>query len=373
MRHQIENSDPVKKTRSPVFTMVTGSALAGRQQRSAFHLHLQRWLTVAGISALLAGCTPATDRRVVVYTALDEMYSSPILERFARQSDIDVLPAYDTEAAKTTGLVNRLIAEQRYPRADVFWNNEVVQTIVLKEKGVLQPYDSPSAAAIPTEFKDSEGYWTGFAARGRVIIYNTDMVANPPTSILAFRDEQWAGKAAIALPLFGTTATHAAALFTVWGEAEAKDFFRGLLANDVAVLAGNATVRDMVAKGEFAVGLTDTDDANGAVEDGYPVRWLFPDQGHDGLGTLIIPNTVALIKGAPNPEAGKALIDYLLSPAVESRLSRMRSIQIPLNPAVDAPDNVPVLAQTTCMNVRFEAAVEYMEPCAAFIQKEFVR
>ena len=353
--------------------MTVESVLRGRQQRSAFHLHLQRWLTIASISSVLVGCTPATDRRVVVYTALDEMYSGPILEGFARQSGIDVLPVYDTEAAKTTGLVNRLIAEQRYPRADVFWNNEVVQTIVLKEKGVLEPYNSPSAAAIPTEFRDSEGYWTGFAARGRVIIYNTDMVADPPTSILDFRDERWAGKAAIALPLFGTTATHAAALFAVWGEDEAKDFFRGLLANDVAVLAGNATVRDMVAKGEFAVGLTDTDDANGAVEDGYPVRWLFPDQGAAGLGTLIIPNTVALVRGAPNPEAGKALIGYLLSPAVESRLARMRSIQIPLNPAVDAPDNVPVLAQIKRMDVRFEAAAGYMERSALFIQEEFVR
>jgi len=319
-----------------------------------------------------AGCTRGNDNRVVVYTALDEMYSGPILEEFERKTGVDVLPVYDTEAAKTTGLVNRLIAEKARPRADVFWNNEVVQTIVLKEKGIIEPYVSPSAKAIPAEFKDPEGYWTGFAARGRVIIYNTDLVSDPPKSIVDFRDEKWADRAAIALPLFGTTATHAAALFAAWGQADAEDFFNGLLANDVAVLAGNATVRDMVAKGEYAIGLTDTDDANGAVEDGLPARWLFPDQGTAGMGTLIIPNTVALIKNGPNPEGGKELVDFLLSPEVETRLAGMRSIQIPLNPSVRAPANVPVLSEIKCMDVSFAAAAARMKSSAEFIQKEFV-
>jgi len=248
-----------------------------------------------------------------------------------------------------------------------------VQTIVLKNKGVIEPYKSPSAEAIPDGFKDAEGYWTGFAARGRVIIYNTDLVADPPTSIFDFHDDKWRGKVAIALPLFGTTAAHASVLFAAWGEDKAKEYFRGLLANDVAILPGNATVRDMVAKGEYAVGLTDTDDANGAVEDGKPARWLFPDQADGGIGTLIIPNTVALIKGGPNPAGGRALIDYLLSPEVESMLAGMRSIQIPLNPDVDVPANVPVLAETRRMAVSFEDAAANMELSAQFIREEFTK
>jgi len=327
------------------------------------------------IGALLLGC--GCGRReapvVVVYTALDEMYSRPILEEFERRTGIDVKPAYDTEAAKTTGLVNRLVAEKPLPRADVFWNNEVAQTIVLKEKGVIERYASPSAAAIPPQFKDAEGYWTGFAARARVIIYNTDLVEDPPTSIRDFLKEEWSGEAAIAVPLFGTTATHAAALFSAWGDDKAKEFFTGLLENDVAVLAGNATVRDMVALGEYAVGLTDTDDANAAVEDGLPTRWLMPDQEPDGLGTLVIPNTVALVRGGPNPDGGKKLIDYLLSPDVEGRLSRMRSIQMPLNPSVEAPENVPRLDEVHAMDVSFEAIAAKMPTAATFIQEEFLR
>ena len=322
---------------------------------------------------IAVGCGgPKTDE-VVVYTALDEMYSRPILEAFEKAAGIRVRAVYDTEASKTTGLRTRLVAERDRPRADVFWNNEVAQTILLKNEGILEPYRSPAAQGIPEAFRDKDGYWTGFAARGRVIIYNTDLVAQPPTSIQDFLKPEWKGKAAIGKPLFGTTATHAAALFAAWGEERAKVFFRALLANEVAVLEGNATVRDRVAAGDYAFGLTDTDDANGAIEDGLPARWLFPDQGADQMGTLIIPNTVALIKGAPHPDAARKLIDYLLSPEVEAQLAAMRSVQIPLNPAVKAPEGVPRLSEVKTMPIGFEAVAAQMPAAIAFAKEEFIR
>lgn len=320
------------------------------------------------LASLLAGCLPGKSA-VVVYTALDEMYSRPILDDFTAETGILTQTVYDTEAAKTTGLVTRLIEEKSRPRADVFWNNEVAQTIVLKGKGVLQPYHSQAAKAFPERFKDADGYWTGFAARGRVLIYNTDLVKEPPTTIQAFLDPQWAGKSAIARPLFGTTATEASALFALWGEEEAVAFFKAIKDNRVAVLAGNASVRDAVARGDYAFGWTDTDDANGAVEEGLPVKWLFPDQ--DGIGTLVIPNTVALTAGAPHPEAAKKLIDYLLSPAVEAKLARLRSLQIPLNPQVQAPDNVPKLSSVKTMDVSFEAAAAQMERAMTLLRGVF--
>ena len=206
--------------------------------------------------AMLCSCASKDIQEVVIYVAHDEMYSRPVLDEFTKKTGIAVRASYDTEASKTTGLANRLAAEQTRPRADVFWNNEVAQTIVLANKGVLQPYRSPAADAIPAGFKDTNGAWTGFAARARVIIYNTNLVTEPPKSIRDFTKPEWKGKLAIAKPLFGTTATHVAALFALWGEEEAKQFLRNLLANDVAILSGNAAVRDMVASGEYAAGFT---------------------------------------------------------------------------------------------------------------------
>ena len=324
-------------------------------------------------SCMLLLSAAASTEQVVVYTALDELYSRPVLDRFERETSIEVLAAYDEEASKTTGLVNRILAERSRPRADVFWNNEVAQTIVLKTKGALEAYASPSAEPFPANMKDAEHYWTGFAARARVIIYNTNLVAEPPTSLLDFLKPEWKGKAAIGMPLFGTTATHAAALFAFWGDERANDFFERLKANEVAVLSGNAQVRDQVARGEYAIGLTDTDDANGAIADGLPAKWLFPDQGVGEMGTLVIPNTVALIKGSPNPEAGKRLIDFLLSAEVEAELARTRAIQIPLNPNVDAPESVPRLGAIKAMDVQFDAVAGKMAKAAEYMRDVFLR
>lgn len=320
---------------------------------------------------LLAGCGSSGPRPVVVYTALDEIYSRPILDAFEAETGVPVEVVYDTEAAKTTGLVTRLINEANRPRCDVFWSNEVAQTILLKQKGILATYVPEAASAIPMPFKDPEGYWTGFAARARVIIYNTDLMETPPMSIWDFLRPENRGRGAIALPLFGTTATHAAALYALWGEEQAQSFFALLKGNDIAFLSGNGEVRDRVARGEYAFGLTDTDDANGAVEDGLPAKWLLPDQ--DKLGTLLVPNTLSVIKNAPNPEGAQKLIDYLLSPAIEQRLAEGRSIQIPLNPAVPPQNKLPAIADIKVMDVSFEAMAGEMEKAAAQLRELLVQ
>ncbi len=317
---------------------------------------------------LLIGCARTQTPKVVAYIALDEMYARPILDDFEHQTGIRVLAVYDTEASKTTGLVQRILAERGRPRADVFWNNEVVQTIVLKNAGVLEPYASSSATEIPDRFKDAEHFWTGFAARARVIIYNTDMVTEPPRDLPGLLDPKWKGNVAIANPLFGTMATHAAALFALWGDDKARKFFADLKANNVAILAGNAAVRDAVGRGEYAVGLTDTDDANGGVEDGLPVRWLIA--GADS-GALVIPNSVAVVKGGPHPEEAKRFVDFLLSPHVEESLARSRSIQIPVRPIAGLPDVVPNLADLTLTPIDFDVAAVAMESSASFIRSNF--
>lgn len=325
-------------------------------------------LSLACATLLFTACVRTQAPQVIAYIALDEMYARPILDDFERQIGIRVLTVYDTEASKTTGLVQRILAERDRPRADVFWNNEVVQTIVLKNAGALVPYASPAATDIPDRFKDADHFWAGFAARARVIIYNTGMVTGPPRDLVDLLDPKWKGNVAIANPLFGTTATHAAALFALWGDDKARKFFDDLKANDVAILAGNAAVRDAVGRGEYAVGLTDTDDANGGVEDGLPVRWLIA--GADS-GALVVPNSVAIVKGAPHPEEAKRFVDFLLSPRVEESLARSRSIQVPVRPVDNLPEAVPNISELTLMPINFAAAAAAMESSASYIRSHF--
>ena len=169
----------------------------------------------------LSACQPSpSDRTVVIYTSVDQHYSEPILRAFQEKTGIRVQPVFDVEAAKTTGLVNRIIAEKDRPMADVFWSGEHVQTILLKEKGLLAPYDSPSAEGIPSQYRDRDHFWTGFAGRARVLLINTDLLSpeDAPRSLFDLLKPQWQGqKIGIAYPIFGTTATHAAALYAHLG------------------------------------------------------------------------------------------------------------------------------------------------------------
>jgi iron(III) transport system substrate-binding protein len=230
----------------------------------------------------------------------------------------------------------------------------------LKRKDVSQSYRSARARDLPPRFSDPEGYWTGFSARARVLIYNRNLVerGQEPNSVMDLLDPRFRGKACIANPLFGTTSVHAAALFAVLGEEGAKAFFDGFSQNGGKVLSSNGEVRRRVAAGEFAVGITDTDDANVARLEGKPVGVVFPDA--DGMGTLIIPNCVVLVAGAPHPETARRFIEYLLRPETEQELAESEAAQIPVRPGVSVPEHVASLQDLKPMKVDYTELAELL-------------
>ncbi len=323
---------------------------------------------------LLYGCTgKPVENAVVVYTALDAEFSAPILKRFSNETGVEALPKFDAESTKTVGLTQAIMAEARRPRCDVFWNNEILNTLRLERAGLVEAYKSPAATGYPDEWKSPAGAWHGFAARARVLLINTDLVPEDlrPTSIKDLKDPTWKGRTGIAKPLFGTTATHAACLFAALGDEAAKSLFNEFKANDVQILAGNKQVAQAVSQGQLAFGLTDTDDALVEIDAGQPVAIIYPDQGADQMGTLFIPNTLAIIKGGPHPDEARRLVDYLLSPEVETRLAEGASAQIPLNPAVNANLRIATPRTIKPMRVDFTAAADQWDGAAAFIRDHF--
>jgi len=330
-------------------------------------------LLTISIIWMLAGCTKTDQKEVVVYTSVDQIFSEPILSDFEKDTGIKVKAVYDVEASKTVGLVNRLLAEKGHPRCDVFWNSEVGRTIFLKQKGLFTPYTSPSAKDISLQFKDKDGYWTGFAARARVLVYNTNLLkeSDLPKSIFELTGAKWKEKVALGYPVFGTTATHIAALYATLGQEQTEKFLKDLKANEVVIVNSNSVVRDMVVEGQLPIGFTDTDDVNVAIQAGKPVKMIYPDR--DGLGTLLIPNTVALINNAPHLEQGKKLIDYLLSREVESKLAFCESAQMPMRDGVETPPHVPSFSSIKAMEVDYYDIAKNIEKSDRFCQSLFIR
>jgi iron(III) transport system substrate-binding protein len=346
------------------------------------------WRKVLGavlLATLAVGCG-GSKPRAVLYCAQDREFAEELLRDFTKQSGLEVAPRYDTEADKSVSLYEELVREAGRPRCDVFWNNEILSTIRLQRKDLLEPYASPSAGPYPASAKAKDSSWHAFAARARILLVNTKRVPDAASrrwSLLELTGPEWKGKVAMAKPQFGTTATQAACLFEVLGSDEAKRFYRGLRDNGVHIVPGNKQVAEGVGAGQFAVGLTDTDDAIAEVKAGRPVAIVCPDRDgnkdHPRMGTLFIPNTVAVIRGGPNPAGARKLVDYLLSLEVEKRLAEGESHQIPLNPQVraDLPKAIERPRESggtvRAMEVDFGKAADLWDEVQTFLRNEFAR
>ncbi len=313
------------------------------------------------------GCK-SKKNEAVVYTSVDRVFSHPVFKMCESSAELSVRSLFDTEETKSTGVVNRLIAEAKNPQADVFWSGDPVRPFLLMQRGLVEPYRSAKADGMPEVFGDKEGRWTGLAARARVLLVNSQRVSKDemPTSLRDLLKPQWRGKTAIANPLFGTTTMHMAALLSIWGEEKTKAFFQELKENDVVVASSNGEVKRLVVSGEVAFGLTDTDDAYEALASGSPVQIVYPDQ--EGIGTLVMPTTVVLLKNGPNPAKGKALIDCLLSAKTEEYLAT-HGAHMPLRKGVAAAPLAVPISEIRAMQVDYEEVAKKMEEMQPWLRE----
>lgn len=275
--------------------------------KNAIYLIIAAISATLGIVAFLGSRTrTGPPPIVIVYTSQDQEYAEAIFKNFGKQTGIKVRPVYDNEAAKTVGLVNRLIAEKNNPQCDVFWNNEELRTRQLARDGIVN------------------SNWVAFGLRTRRLVINTNLLplARAPHDVLVLTNKDYFGKVALAYPLFGTTSAHFLALREHLGQSGWENWCRALAANKPLVVDGNSVVVKMVGKGEALVGLTDSDDVINGQHDGLPVDSILLQQ--DGFE---IPNTASIVANAPHAVAAKKLIAYLQSPEVLADLRKADAIE----------------------------------------------
>ncbi|HEY5911743.1 MAG TPA: substrate-binding domain-containing protein [Verrucomicrobiae bacterium] len=281
---------------------------------------------------------------VIAYCAQDQVYAEPIFRDFEKQTGLRVRPVFDSEAVKTVGLANRLLAEKPHPQCDVFWGNEEMRTRQLAAKDV---------------FRETNG-WAAFGYRSRRVVINTNLVnaATMPHSLLDLTNAAWHGKVALAYPQFGTTATHFHGLRQYWGDGLWQMWCRALAANKPFLVDGNSVVVKLVGTGQAAVGLTDSDDISAGQREGYPIQAL-PMNSE----TLLIPNTVAVTQDAPHGPAADRLMHYLQRPDVVGRLVQGNALEGLAVGEVSVPT----------LNVNWEALLRDLDATTAKLNEIFLR
>lgn len=359
-----------------------------------------RSIVAIALVAIAIGCAPeqsadapaeqSTTREVVLYYSADDYVARPVIDAFETETGIQVRALGDTEATKTTGLVQRLRQEhtQGTPRADVFWSSEVFMTALLADEGVLAPVSIDALEGWPERWRDGDDRWFGFGIRGRVVVFNTNLIAesSAPEQLIDLLDPRFRDRVVIARPEFGTTRGHFAALLNLWGESAYRQWLQDLKRNGVKLVDGNAAVVQAVATGEAIVGLTDTDDVYSGQRNDWPIAMKLAQHAFTSgasfsmidmtlAGPLLIPNTAARVAGGPNEAEALELIEFLLSPEVERILAESDSHNTPVHPGVRAsyPEyalpltNIydrfnPYADMATDMNRAIEIAHEILTP-----------
>jgi iron(III) transport system substrate-binding protein len=307
---------------------------------------------------------------VVLYCAHDAVFAQGVLARFTAKTGIPVSVRWDSEATKSLGLVERLLSERARPQCDVFWNNELLGTLDLAAKDALEPYRGMGWERIPPAFRDPDARWAGFAARLRVMLVNTAAMKADDAAIAA-RLAGDCSRVAIAKPLYGTTLTHYSVLWSRLGADGLKAWHRGLRARGAREVDGNAMVKELVASGACDLGFTDTDDAFEALDAGKPVAFT-PTRLDDGA-TIVMPNTVSLIRGAPHQDQARELIDFLLSEETELALANSGSRQVPLGPVDEArlPAEVRALREPASHGIPLAGLLGARNDCLAWLKSEY--
>lgn len=292
---------------------------------------------------------------VVLYSSVDQPLLAPIVGEFEKATGVRVKMVTDTEATKTTGLIERLITERTSPRADVWWSNEMLGTQSLADRGVLESFISKSEADFPRGWPEplraADKTWYGFALRARVIAYNTNRVSrqDAPRALRDLTASRWAGRVGMARPQFGTTRALVAGVIAADGLDAAREFFEALRDNQVRLYDGNSTVVRALSDGEIDIGLTDSDDALAGQANNWPVDFNFEQidpakkqfKGLPSRGPLLLPSTVGIVRGCPHPNEAHKLADFILSARVEELLATSEARNVPIRDSLAKKLNMP--------------------------------
>ena len=267
----------------------------------------------------------------------------------------------------------RLQAGAGAPEFSVWWGGPADAFVAANEEGLIEPYDSPEAAAISDEQKHPDGVWTGVYVGALGFCSNTvvleELGLDVPTSWDDLLDPALQGQVAMAHPASSGTAYTATytQVLRLGGEDEAIAYMQELHPNILQYTSSGAAPAEMAGRGEVAVSVVFSHDCVRNIDAGFSdLEVSFPEEG---TGYEI--GGVALIANAPEPEAAKMWIDWSLTAAVqEIGAAEAASFQLPTNPDAAVSERSVNLDEVELVEYDFQAAGEAREALTARFEDE---
>ena len=338
-------------------------------------LSITLMLTASTVSACAkenaGGDNSATDGNVVhVVCGATEDWCAATTEKFSKSTGVKA----DFVRLSSGEALARIKAGKGSPEFDVWYGGPADGYSAAGGEGLLEPYVSANAAAIPAAYKDPTGLWTGVYVGALGFCSNKKILAERgvpvPQSWADLLNPKLAKEVGMAHP--STSGTAYTALWTQvqlagGDQAKALEYMRKLHPNVLQYTKSGAAPAQMAARGEVAVGVIFSHDCVATVEAGFPdLQVSFPAEG-TGYET----GGVALVKSARNPVSGKKFVDWALTTEAQEIGPTVKAYQFPTNPDAKVSDKVvklPTIKMVTydamvagqaksALNKRFDAEV----------------
>lgn len=300
------------------------------------------------LSATLAACTQGGGGKLVVYSGRNENLVRPILERFAKDTGIDI----SIRNGDTAELAATLLEEGDDTRADVFFSQDAGALAALAGAGRLASLPTGLLDDVDARFRDPDGRWVGVTGRARVIAYNTRVpAAELPESVFELTDAKWRGRIGFP-PANASFIAFVSALTEQVGRDRTKAWLEGLKANGAKRYDNNLVTLEAVADGEIDLGLVNHYYLYNEFKQrpGSPVANHYPGQKPGGEGTFVNVSGLAIMKGTDKSADARRLVEYLLGQEAQEYF-RTETAEYPLASGVEPLPELPRLADLEVIDV----------------------
>ena len=271
---------------------------------------------------------------VNVYSYRQPFLVKPLFDQFTEQSGIKVNVVFAKK-----GMAERLSREGKYSPADVLLTTDISRLIELRDKGLVQPVNSPVInAAIPSQYQAQDNTWFALTTRVRNI-YSAKRLGKIDFNYEDLADEKYKGRVCTRSGKHPYTVALVASMIGEHGEVYTLDWLKKVKSNLARkpqgsdrgqVQAIHQNLCDISLGNSYYFGKMLKDDKQKVWADEVYIN--FPNQNNRGAHINI--SGVAMAKYAPNTDNARALMEFLVSKPAQ-QLYAKTNMEYPVRKGVE--------------------------------------